>query len=79
MRVERVHVQLGDPHEEARAGERLLVLLVVADDVADVLAQEALDALAELLDALDVDLLHPVLARLAVGRRRERRDLPAFL
>jgi hypothetical protein len=35
--------------EEPRAGEGLLVLLVVADDVADVLAQEAFDALAELL------------------------------
>src|SRR5947209_5508947 len=29
--VERVHVQLGDPHEEARAGEGRLVVLVVAD------------------------------------------------
>src|SRR3990172_8868191 len=47
--VQRVHVQLRQPHEEARAGEGRLVLLVVADDVADVLAQEALDALAELL------------------------------
>jgi hypothetical protein len=30
--------------------------------VADVLAQEALDALAELLGAFHVDLLHPELA-----------------
>ena len=43
-------------------GEALLLLLVVADDVADVLAQEALDALAELLDAVDVLLHHPVRA-----------------
>ena len=35
-----------------------VVLVVVAQDVADVLAQEALDALAELLDAVDVLLLH---------------------
>jgi len=35
---------------------------VVADDVADVLAEEALDALVELLPALDVLLHHPVLA-----------------
>ena len=55
--VERVHLERGQPHEEARAGERRLVLLVVADDVADVLAQEALDALVELLDAVDVLLL----------------------
>ena len=32
--------------------------LVVAQHVADVLAQEALDALAELLHAVDVLLLH---------------------
>ena len=47
--VERVHLQLGEPHEEPRAREGRLVLLVVPDDVADVLAEEALDALAELL------------------------------
>ena len=60
--VERVHVQLGQPDEEPRPGEGRLVLLVVTDDVAGVLAEEALDALAELLRALDVDLLHPVVA-----------------
>ena len=31
---------------------------MVAEDVADVLAEEALDALAELLHALDVLLVH---------------------
>ena len=56
--VERMHLELGDAHEEARPGEGRLVLLVVADDVADVLAQEALDALVELLAALDVLLDH---------------------
>src|SRR3989304_2532223 len=56
--VQRVHLQLRQPHEEARARERRLVVLVVADDVADVLAQEALDALAELLAALDILLEH---------------------
>src|SRR5690606_25918252 len=34
--------------------------------------EEALDALAELLAPLDVDLLHPELARLEPGRWRER-------
>ena len=66
--------------EEPRAGERRLVLLVVADDVADVLAQEALDALAELLRPLDVDLLPSGTRRAArSGRRRERRDLAGLL
>ena len=56
--VERVHLELGEAHEIARPREGRLVLRVVADDVADVLAEEALDALAELLAALDVLLLH---------------------
>ena len=47
--VQRVHVELGDAHEEARTREGLLVVLVVTDDVAHVLTQEAFDALAELL------------------------------
>ena len=44
---------------------------MVAQDVADVLAQEALDALAELAHAVDVLLAD---RPLGVGRRRERRD-----
>ena len=56
--VERVHLQLRDVDEEPRADE-LVVLVVVAQDVAHVLAQEALDALAELLHAVGVLLLHP--------------------
>src|SRR5256885_7612529 len=75
VRVQRMHVQFGGPDEEARPGERRLVLLVVADHVAGVLAEEALDALAELLRALHVDLLHPVLAGLEVGRGSEGRHL----
>ena len=41
---------------------------MVAQDMADVLAQEALDALAELVQAVDVLLLDP--PRRAVVRRR---------
>src|SRR5213594_2843073 len=77
--IERVHVEAGQLDEEARPREILLLLLVVADDVADVLAQEALDALVELLDAIDVLLHHPIGA---VGLRRlqaERRDLLGLL
>ena len=50
-----------------------LVVLVVADHVAHVLAQPALDALAELLAARDVDLRHAVLAgaRSAGGAKDE--------
>ncbi|GGW23610.1 hypothetical protein GCM10010339_93470 [Streptomyces alanosinicus] len=78
-RVQRVHVEFGDPHQEARARESGLVLLVVADDMAGVLAQEALDALAELLRAVHVLLHHPVLPGAESGRRYERRDLPGLL
>src|SRR5215831_14133658 len=74
--VGRVHLQFRDPHQEPGAGEGALVLRVVADHVAHVLAQEALDALAELLRALHVDLLHPELARADRGIRGERGDLP---
>src|SRR5579875_1198595 len=58
--IQRVHVQLGVPDEIARSGVDGHVLLVVPDHVADVLAQPALDALAELLAAVDVGLGHPV-------------------
>ena len=49
-----------------------VVLVVVAQDVADVLAEEALDALAEFLHAVDVLLLH---APGAVRRVRRARGL----
>ncbi len=70
--VERVHLEAGEPDHEPRADE-LVLAVAVAQDVADVLAQEALDALAELLHAVDVLLVHPVLA---VGVRRVRLERP---
>ena len=51
-----------------------LVHVVIAQDVAHVLAQEALDALAELLDAIDFFLAHPPGAVRLLGLRLERRD-----
>src|SRR5258706_7907560 len=65
--VHRVHLEAGRPDEIARAHERPLGL-VVAQDVADVLAQEALDAFPILLDPLDVLLLPaPILLGLVGG------------
>src|SRR5829696_5607967 len=64
-----VHLELGVADEHARAGEAALVLLVVTDDVADVLAQEALDALVELQQpgaAVDLGRAGAALAGLAV-------------
>src|SRR5664279_2417549 len=54
-RIERMHVELGHPHQEAWSGEGCLVLLVISNHVAGVLAQEALNALAELLRPLHID------------------------
>ena len=48
---------------------------MVAHHVAGVLAQEALDALAELLRALHVELLHAVVASLDVCWGSKRWDL----
>src|SRR5262245_4617931 len=77
--VLRVHVQAGRLDEEAWPREGALQLLVVADDVADVLAEETLDALVELLDAIDVLLPHAVLA-VGVGRlQAQRRHLLGLL
>ena len=70
-----MHLERRGVDEEARPDE-LLVLVVIAQDVTDVLAEEALDALPEFLHAVDVRLLH---APRAVGRvglaRRELLDL----
>ena len=57
FRVEWVHLQRCGVHQEARPDE-FIFLVVITDDVADILAQEAFDALAELLHAVDVLLEH---------------------
>src|SRR5215468_11497721 len=56
--VQRMHLESGHVNEKTGADE-LLVEMVLAKDVANVLAEEALDALAELLDTVDVGLRHP--------------------
>src|SRR5665213_2234214 len=66
-----MRVQTEDANVEARAGIARLYLGLIAQDVTDVLAQKALDALAHLLRAIDVALIEPPLA---VGARLERRD-----
>jgi hypothetical protein len=50
-----MHFEAGDSNEEARARE-LLLLVVFAKDVAHILAEKAFDALAKLLDAVDIEL-----------------------
>ena len=58
VHVERVHLERGGVDQMPRSDERVEQAMV-AEHVADILAQEALDALAELPHALDVDLRHP--------------------
>ena len=48
-----MHFQSRDADEKARAAE-LFSLVVLAKNVADVLAEEALDALAKFLHAVDI-------------------------
>ena len=61
--IERMHIQLGYPDKETRPSKGFLVLFMIANDVAGILAEEALDAFAELLTALDIYLFHARLAR----------------
>jgi hypothetical protein len=64
-----MHLERRRIHEVPRPDEAFLVLRVIAHDVADVLAEEALDALAEFLHAIDVALRHPPRAVAASGLR----------
>lgn len=57
FRIERMHLQRRGVHQEARSNE-FVFLVMVTDDVADILAQEAFNALAELLHAVNVLLVH---------------------
>src|SRR5918998_5546226 len=66
--VHRVHLQPLVPHEETRSRE-LGVLVVGSQDVADVLAHKALDALLRLVETLDILLVHRE-GRLLAGLER---------
>src|SRR5215831_328983 len=73
--VERMHLELGNAHEEAGSCEAALVLRMITDDVTHVLTEEALDALAELLAPLHVLLLHPPRSVRFLGPGPEGRHL----
>src|SRR5438477_170240 len=55
LSIERMHLQRGDINQVARANE-LVVLVMFAQNVAHILAQETLDALAKFFHAVDVFL-----------------------
>src|SRR6266850_848871 len=58
LRIERMHLQCRDMNKKTRANE-FVVLAMVAQDVADILAKETFDALPKFLDPVDVHLGHP--------------------
>src|SRR5271166_1321624 len=64
-----MHFQCRGKNQKARADE-FLVLVMVAQHMTDVLAQEAFDALAKFLDAVNVPLCHAPGAVRRVGRAR---------
>ena len=73
--VERMHFERRQADHEARADEGVLLAAVaVTEHMADVLAEVAFDALPELLHAVDVFLVHPVLAVGVARARLELRD-----
>jgi len=47
--IEWVHIEFCDTDEEARSSKGLLILFVIANNVAGILTQETFDALTELL------------------------------
>src|SRR5688572_18929541 len=66
-----MHLQSGNSNKEARAA-KLFLLIVIAQDVADILTKKTLDAFTKFLDSIDVALIH---LPLDVRPRRKRRDL----
>src|SRR5262245_56969136 len=73
--VERVHLELGNAHEEAGPRAAAHALRRIADDVAHVLAEEAPDTLADLLSPLHAFMLHPPRPLRLRGPRLEGRHL----
>ena len=74
--VNRMHLELRCMHEQAGADE-LFVQVMITENMTDILAQEALDALPELLNAIGVGLTEA--PRPIGGIRRTRRELPDAL
>lgn len=73
--IQRVHLKRRVVHDEAGADE-FIVLVMVAQDMADILAEETLDALSELLHSIDIHLEHRPRTICIVGLSRlERLDL----
>src|SRR5688572_8220324 len=67
--IERVHFKRSGVNQKSRPDE-FFVFHMVAEYVANILTKKSLDALAKILYAIDVRLLHPPRAVLSVRRPR---------
>ena len=67
--IERMHLQRGRVNQKTRP-DKSIVHLMIAQDVADVLAKKAFDAFPKFLHAIDVLLLHPPGPVRRIGRAR---------
>ena len=76
--IQGMHIKFSDSNEETRAREGLLILLVVADYMASILAEEALNALTELLAPFNIDLFHTRLAGFQIRWWRISRNFHRF-
>src|SRR5262249_15279596 len=68
--IELVHLQPGKTHEKARTHKGVLAI-VITQNVANVLAEEALDTLAKFLDGLDIFLVDDPLRIRLRGKRHD--------
>src|SRR6266550_4125991 len=66
-----MHLQPGNANKEARAA-KLLLLVVIAQNVTDILAKKTFNAFTELLHSIDLTLIH---LPLDVRARSKRWDL----
>ncbi len=71
--IQWVHLEARQADHEARSDEAFLAF-TIPEDVAHVLTQEALDALAELLHAIDIFLVHAEVSVLVPGLGLEGSD-----
>jgi hypothetical protein len=67
--VERMHFERGHVNEKARP-DKFVIHLVIAQDMANILAEKTFDALSKFLNAIDILLLHSPRSIRRIGRTR---------
>src|SRR5262249_9299330 len=66
LHVERMHLECGHVDQEPRSDE-IVVPPMLPEYVADILAEETLDALPEFLNPVDIGLIHPPSSIRSIG------------